>query len=55
MWAAQAVCFSQESDLQAVQAEFEPEFDCPAKGNFPDPEFCMRYFRCDESQEVRFK
>ena len=50
-WAAKATCFT-EDGIEAVEAEFEPEFDCEEEGNFPDPEYCMRYFRCDAGLEV---
>ena len=52
-WAAKAVCFT-EDGIEAVEVEFEPEFDCEEEGNFPDPEYCMRYFRCDKDLEVTF-
>ena len=50
-WAAKAACFTEEG-IEAVEVEFEPEFDCEEEGNFPDPEYCMRYFRCDDKLEV---
>ena len=50
-WAATAACFTEEG-IEAVEVQFEPEFDCEEEGNFPDPEYCMRYFRCDDKLEV---
>jgi len=47
-WAARTVCFSPENeDIQAVEAEID--FDCEEEGTFADPEYCMRYIRCDSN------
>lgn len=36
----------------AVEAEYDPDFECEEQGLFTDPEYCMRYFRCDRNLEV---
>ena len=43
----------QFSDIEAVEAEFEPDFDCEEPGFNPDPDYCMRYYRCDQNLEVK--
>ena len=36
-------------------AEYDPDFECEEPGLFIDPEYCMRYFRCDRNLEVSTK
>jgi len=56
VWAAKAKCFSDKfSDIEAVEAEFEPDFDCEEPGFNPDPDYCMRYYRCDQNLEVHLE
>merc|ERR1711990_722299 len=47
-WAAKTVCFSQkgDDDIEAVEAEID--YDCEVPGVFPDPDYCMRYIRCNK-------
>ena len=33
--------------------EAEVEFDCETPGTFPDPEFCMKFIRCNKKLFVR--
>ena len=33
--------------------EAEIDFDCEEEGTFADPEYCMRYIRCDSNLYVR--
>ena len=35
-----------------MEAEYDPDFECEEQGLFTDPEYCMRYFRCDKNLEV---
>ena len=42
----------QNDGIEAVEAEFEPDFDCEVAGVFPDPDYCMRYFKCNKRLEV---
>ena len=54
VWAAKAKCFTEEDSIfQAVEAEYEPDFECKKKGRLPDPDYCMRYFECDKRLGVR--
>ena len=54
VWAAKAKCFTEEDSLfQAVEAEYEPDFECKRNGRVPDPDYCMRYFECDKRLGVR--
>ena len=56
VWAAKARCFSEEEDtFQAVEAEYEPDFECETNGKVPDPDYCMRYFVCSKKLGVRIK
>jgi len=49
VWAAKAKCFTEEDSIfQAVEAEYEPDFECKKNGRVPDPDYCMRYFECDK-------
>ena len=42
----------QSDGIEAVEAEVEIDYECKTEGLVPDPDFCMRYFRCDENLEV---
>jgi len=58
IWAAKAKCFSingSDNGIEAVEAEYDPNFDCEEPGLFTDPEYCMRYFRCDRNLEVHLE
>jgi len=56
VWAAKAKCFSMNDDgFEAVVAEYDPDFECEEPGLFIDPEYCMRYFRCDRNLEVHLE
>jgi len=56
VWANKAKCFSTIDDgFEAVEAEYDPDFECEEQGLFTDPEYCMRYFRCDKNLEVHLE
>ena len=38
-------------DIEAVEAEID--YDCEVPGVFPDPDYCMRYIRCNRQLFVR--
>ena len=56
-YAAKVVCagdqLEEDSEFEAVEAEYEVEFDCEAEGSFPDQEYCMRYIKCSPQLQVK--
>ena len=40
-----------DDDIEAVEAEID--YDCEVPGVFPDPDYCMRYIRCNKELFVR--